>query len=300
MFDIIIVGCGPAGMTAAIYALRDGKKVLILEKETIGGKIASSPRVDNYPGLKHIKGVHLANNLYEQVIDLGGIVEIEEVKKIIPGKIKTIITDSNKYEAKAIIIASGTNYRHLGLVEEENFIGNGISFCTVCDGAFYKGEDVAVVGGGNSAVINALSLADICKTVYLIVRKDFLRSAKEQTKELETKDNIKIMYESNIVKINGDENIESITIKRKDEEKTLMVSGIFLAIGQDAETDYLEKQIKLNKDNYIEANEAMETNVDGIFVAGDVREKSIRQLTTAVSDGTIAALSALEYLKKNS
>ncbi len=296
MYDLIIIGCGPAGMTAAIYALRAGKKVLILEKETIGGKIASAPLVENYPGLNSVSGTVLANNLYEQVMSFGGKVEIEEVLEIIPGKIKKVITDMNEYETKAIIIASGSGFRELGLPNEKDFIGNGISFCTVCDGAFYKDKAVAVVGGANSAVINAISLSEMCSKVYLIVRSSFLKGDKKRIDELSKIKNVEILYNSKVKSINGNDEVESIDIENSDTIKNIKVSGIFLAIGQIPTTNFIKNDIELTDDNYIKSDENCATNMNGIFVAGDVRDKKIRQLTTAVSDGTIAALNAIDYL----
>lgn len=297
MYDLIIVGCGPAGMTAAIYALRDGKKVLILEKETIGGKISSSPLVQNYPGFQKISGAELSDKLYEQVLNLGGTIEIEEVLKIVPGEIKRVITDENEYEARAIILASGSKYRHLEIESEEDYIGNGISFCTICDGAFYKGRDVAVVGGANSAIVNTLALSEICNEVYLIVRKEELRGAKEQIDELKAKENVQIIYNANVVKLLGDDELEKIVIDKNGTLEEISVDGMFLSVGQIPEVNYVNDELKLSNDHYIKSNEDCQTNLDGIFVAGDVRDKKIRQLTTAVNDGTIAALNAIEYLK---
>lgn len=175
-YDIIVIGCGISGMTSAIYALRSDKSVLILEKETIGGQISSSPLIENYPGYQKISGMELSNNLYEQVINLGGVIELEEVTEIKIGKEKEVITTDNTYKSDAIIIATGAKHRLLGLENETNLIGNGIHFCVTCDGAFYKDKDVCVVGGGNSAVTNALLLSDICKNVYIIQNIDDLKS----------------------------------------------------------------------------------------------------------------------------
>ena len=299
MYDIVIIGAGPAGLTAAIYALREKKKIVILEKETIGGKITSSSNVENYPGFKSISGMDLANNLYEQVINLGGKIKIEEVVKIEEGKIKKVITDENEYEAKSIIIASGSKYKKLGLENEEDLIGNGISFCTVCDGAFYKDKIVCVIGGGNSAIINAVYLSQICQKVYLIVRKENLKGDKLVINSLEHKENIEIIYNANVIKyITENDELTGVLIKQEKNEEKIEVDGVFLAIGQIPEIDYTNNLINLNTEKYIISNEDCKTNIKGIFVAGDVREKKVRQLTTAVSDGTIAALNALNYLKE--
>ena len=299
MYDIVIIGAGPAGLTAAIYALREKKKIVILEKETIGGKITSSSNVENYPGFKSISGMDLANNLYEQVINLGGKIKIEEVVKIEEGKIKKVITDENEYEAKSIIIASGSKYKKLGLENEEDLIGNGISFCTVCDGLFYKDKTVCVIGGANSAIINAVYLSQICQKVYLIVRKEKLKGDKLVINSLKHKENIEIIYNANVIKyITENDELKGVLIKQEKNEEKIEVDGVFLAIGQIPEIDYTNNLINLNTEKYIISNEDCKTNIKGIFVAGDVREKKVRQLTTAVSDGTIAALNALNYLKE--
>lgn len=294
MYDIIIVGCGPAGLTAAIYALRANKKILILEKDNIGGQITSSLKVENFPGFKQISGNDLMNNLYEQAIDLGCEINIEEVIKIKDGKIKTVITDENEYETKSLIIATGCKNRLLGIDREEKFIGNGISFCVACDGAFYKDKVVAVIGGGNSAVINALSLSEICKKVYLIQNLDFLTAEDMLKERIKEKNNIEIMYNSKVVKLIGDDELKSIEVSGK-EDKTIAIDGMFISIGQIPQNDIFKGIIDLNEQNYIKSIECL-TNKEGIFVAGDCREKKIRQLTTAAGDGTIAALEAINYL----
>lgn len=294
MYDIIIVGCGPAGLTAAIYALRANKKILILEKDNIGGQITSSLKVENFPGFKQISGNDLMNNLYEQAIDLGCEINIEEVIKIKDGKIKTVITDENEYETKSLIIATGCKNRLLGIDREEEFIGNGISFCVACDGAFYKDKIVAVIGGGNSAVINALSLSEICKKVYLIQNLDFLTAEDMLKERIKEKNNIEIMYNSKVVKLIGDDELKSIEVSGK-EDKIIAIDGMFISIGQIPQNDIFKGIIDLNEQNYIKSIECL-TNKEGIFVAGDCREKKIRQLTTAAGDGTIAALEAINYL----
>lgn len=295
-YDIIIIGCGPSGMTSAIYALRSGKSVLILEKESIGGQISSSPLVENYPGYTSISGVELSNNLYEQVISLGGEIELEEVTEIKIGKEKEVIAGNKTYLCDAIIIATGAKHRLLGLDNEIELIGNGIHFCVSCDGAFYKDKIVAVIGGGNSAITNALSLSDICKKVYIIQNLDHLTAEKNLINKLNEKDNIEIYYNSKVEKINGKEELESIVINKDEKEKTIKLDGMFISIGLTPQTDFIKHLIKLNEYNYIESDNSCSTNIKGIFVSGDVRNKKIRQLTTAVNDGTIAALEAVEYI----
>ena len=299
MYDIVIVGAGPAGLTAAIYALREEKKVVILEKETIGGKITSSSKVENYPGFKSISGMDLANNLYEQVIDLGGEINIEEVLSIENGKVKKVITDENTYETKSIIIASGSKYKTLNLDNEEELIGNGISFCTVCDGSFYKNKDVCVVGGANSALNSVLYLSKLCNKVYLVVRGPKLKGDKKVIDNVLSLSNVEVLYNTTVNKyILDNDELVAIEVKSNESKKRLNVDGVFLAIGQSPEIDYLNNLVKVDENNYIVASENCMTNIDGIFVAGDVRKKEVRQLTTAVSDGTNAAINAINYLKE--
>ena len=299
MYDIVIVGAGPAGLTAAIYALREEKKVVILEKETIGGKITSSSKVENYPGFKSISGMDLANNLYEQVIDLGGEINIEEVLSIENGKEKKVITDENTYETKSIIIASGSKYKTLNLDNEEELIGNGISFCTVCDGSFYKNKDVCVVGGANSALNSVLYLSKLCNKVYLVVRGPKLKGDKKVIDNVLSLSNVEVLYNTTVNKyILDNDELVAIEVKSNESKKRLNVDGVFLAIGQSPEIDYLNNLVKVDENNYIVASENCMTNIDGIFVAGDVRKKEVRQLTTAVSDGTNAAINAINYLKE--
>ena len=299
MYDIVIVGAGPAGLTAAIYALREEKKVVILEKETIGGKITSSSKVENYPGFKSISGMDFANNLYEQIIDLGGEINIEEVLSIENGKLKKVITDENTYETKSIIIASGSKYKTLNLDNEEELIGNGISFCTVCDGSFYKNKNVCVVGGANSALNSVLYLSKLCNKVYLVVRGPKLKGDKKVIDNVLSLSNVEVLYNTTVNKyILDNDELVGVEVKSNECEKRLDVEGVFLAIGQSPEIDYLNDLIKVDENNYVLASEDCITNIDGIFVAGDVRKKEVRQLTTAVSDGTNAAINAINYLKE--
>lgn len=293
MYDVIIIGCGPAGMTAALYLLRANKKVLILEKETIGGQISSSPLVENYPGISQISGSELSNNMYEQITNLGAEIELEEVVEIKNGKTKTVITTDNKYESKSIIIATGCKYRLLGIENEEDLIGSGIHFCVSCDGAFYKDKIVAVIGGGNSAVINATYLSDICKKVYLIQKEKELTAEKTLQERLRKKDNVEIIISHEIKKINGKESLESIVL---NDDTEIKLDGMFIAIGQIPQNDFIKNIINLDERNYIDSEDA-KTNEEGIFVAGDCRKKKYRQLTTACNDGTNAALEVINYLE---
>jgi len=295
MYDAIIIGCGPAGMTSAIYLARANKKVLILEKETIGGQMASSPLIENYPGYSSISGSELANNMFEQLSNLGVEIELEEVVEIKDGEIKKVITEDNTYEAKSIIIATGCKYRLLGLDNEEDLIGKGIHFCVACDGAFYKDKTVAVIGGGNSAVINAITLSDLCKKVYLIQNLDYLTAEPILIDKIKGKQNVEIILSSVVTKINGEDELESININNSDEIK---IDGMFISIGLIPQSDFVKDLLSINKYGYIESNDCV-TALKGIFVAGDCRDKKVRQVTVATSDGTVAATSAIEYLNNN-
>jgi len=293
MLDVIIIGAGPAGLTAGIYLARAGYKPLILEKETIGGQIASSPLIENFPGFKSISGSEFADNLYEQVISLGANIEIENVIKIEDGKIKKVITEDNVYKCKAVIIATGSKYRQLGIEDEEKFIGKGIHFCTSCDGAFYKDKVIAVIGGANSAAINAIYMSNIANKVYLIYRGEKLKCEKTLEDKINCIDNIEVMYNKNITCLEGTDELTGIILN--DSEK-LKLSAIFLSIGMDAQTGCFDSIIETSLDKYFSSKDC-KTSLDGIFVAGDCREKKIRQLTTAVNDGTIAATLVIDYLK---
>lgn len=297
MYDIIIIGCGPAGMTSAIYAARSNKKVLILEKETIGGQMASSPLIENYPGYTSISGSELANNMFDQVNNLGVEIELEEVLEILDGDIKKVITDSNTYEAKAVIVATGSKYRLLGLENEENLIGNGIHFCTACDGIFFKDKIVAVVGGGNSAVINALTLADICKKVYVIQNLEKLTCEGILEDNLKEKNNVEIITNSTVKKLIGEDSLESILVNIDNKEEEIKLDGMFISIGLTPQSEFVKKLLKVNKYGYIESKDCI-TNIPGIFVAGDCRDKAFRQVTISTSDGTVAATEAINYLNK--
>ena len=292
MYDIIIIGAGPAGMTAAIYAARANKKVLVLEALSYGGEILNTLKIENYPVEENISGFDFATKLYNQVIKLGVEVKLEKVLSI--NENKEVKTNENTYISKSIIIATGLNNRKLNLSLEEELIGKGISYCATCDGAFFKGKDVAVVGGGNTALEDALYLSDICNKVYLIHRRNEFRADPITIDKVLNKDNIIVMYDSIITKINGSNYLESIEVNNE----LLKVDGLFIAIGKIPSLDYLNGLIETNEDGYIKSNELCHTNIDGIFVAGDIREKTLRQLVTATSDGAIAATEAIKYINK--
>lgn len=293
MYDIIIIGAGPAGMTAALYAARANKKVLILEALNYGGEIINTLNIENYPVEESISGFDFATKLYNQIINLGVEVKLEKVLSI--NEEKQIKTNKNTYTTKSIIIATGLSNRKLDLPLEEELTGKGISYCATCDGAFFKGKDVAVVGGGNTALEDALYLSNICNKVYLIHRKNSFRADAVTIDKVLNQNNIKVLYDSIITKLNGNTNLESIEINNNE---TLSVKGLFIAIGKIPNLDYLNNLIKTNNEGYIKSNELCHTNIEGIFVAGDIREKSLRQLVTATSDGAIAATEAIKYINK--
>lgn len=290
MYDIIIIGAGPAGMTAALYARRANKKVLVLEALNYGGQIINSPNIENYPIEENINGFDFATKLYNQITKLGVEVKLEKVISI--SNNKEVKTNKSIYNTKSIIIATGLKTKKLELPLEEELIGKGISYCATCDGAFFKDKDVAVVGGGNSALEDVLYLSDICNKVYLIHRRDEFRGDPITVSKVKEKDNIEILYNSIITKINGNDYLESIEINN---EKILNIKGLFIAIGKTPTLDFIN-DIDTTEDGYIKSTELCHTNIDGIFVAGDIRNKNLRQLVTATSDGAIAATEAIKYL----
>lgn len=301
MYDIIIVGAGPAGMTAALYAKQAGKNVLILEKEAYGGQILKAHKVKNYPGFSEISGFDFATNLYNQLTNLNVEVKFEEVLKInSKDDTKEIVTKKGNYLCKSVIIAAGAKSRKLNLNNEDNLIGKGVSYCTTCDGMFFKDKTVAVYGGGNSAIDGAIYLSDICKKVYLIYRRDNFRVESENIDNLRNKNNIEVIFNTTITDLIGEDKLKSIKIKKHDNEENLTVDGLFIEIGYIPVSEICNNLVETDSNGYIISNEECKTNIEGILVCGDIRVKSVRQLTTACSDGTIAALNACKYLiKKN-
>ncbi len=297
MYDIIIVGAGPAGLTAALYALRSGKSVLVLEAETFGGQITMSPLVENYPGKNAMSGIEFSDTLMDQVTELGGEIELERVLEIKDGDTKTVVTEYGEYQAKSVIIAVGAKHRALGIENEENLIGHGISYCAVCDGAFYADKEVAVCGGGSSALVDALYLSGICKKVYLIHRRDAFRAEESLVKKVEAKENIELVLDAVVEKLIGDNALETIGVRKKNGETLeFSVPGLFVMIGMEPQNEPFKSVAELDESGYFDATETCRTKTDGIFIAGDCRKKSVRQLTTATADGTVAAVAACEYI----
>ncbi len=303
MTDVLIIGAGPAGLAAAIYVQRAGKKALLLEEYSYGGQIINTPEIENYPGIAKISGFDFATNLYQQAINLGAELVFEKAVEIEDKNDKKIVKGSqgNLYEAKAVIIATGAKNRHLGINKEEELIGRGISYCATCDGAFFKGKDVAVNGGGNTALSDALFLSDYCNKVYLIHRRDEFRGEAGNLEALRKKDNVEFILNSSVSSLLGEEKLEGLELTHKltGEKRQIKVSGLFVAIGQEPANEDFKNVTDLDKAGYIFAGEDMRTKTAGIFTAGDCRTKEVRQLTTAASDGAVAALMACEYCNKN-
>ncbi len=293
MYDIIVVGGGPGGLTAALYARRANKTVLVIEKATFGGQITYSPNVENIPGFVSLSGNEFAEKMVEQVMEQGADVECAEVLSITDGDIKTVVTDSGNFEGKSVIIATGAKHRLLGLENEENLIGNGISFCAVCDGAFYENKTVAVIGGGNSALQEALMLTELCKKVYVVQNLDYFTGEKKLVNMLEAKNNVEIILGAKVTKLLGENELTGIVV---NDDKTLELDGMFVAVGLVPQNEIFKDLINLNSYGYVDADEKCLTNRNGIFVAGDCRSKKIRQVVTACADGATAALAACDYV----
>lgn len=297
MYDIIIIGGGPAGLTAALYACRANKKTLVIEKETFGGQITFSPKVENIPGFISLTGNEFAEKLVEQVLEQGADVESCEVLEIKDGDIKTVVTDDSEYQCKAVIIATGAKHRMLGIKDEEKYVGEGISFCAVCDGAFYKNKTVAVVGGGNSALQEAILLSDLAKKVYVVQNLDFLTGEKKLSDQLYKLENVEVITGVTVESFLGDSELKGIVIKDSaGESRELSVDGLFIAIGLIPQNEAFKNVIELDSRGYAVIDETCESATRGIFVAGDCRTKKIRQVTTAASDGATAALAACDYI----
>ncbi len=301
MYDIIIIGAGPAGLTAALYARRADKKVLVIEKETFGGQITHSPKVENYPGFTVMSGNEFADKLIEQVMFQGAEIELDTVTGI-KGEAGnfTVECERGSFEAKSVIIATGSHHRQLGLDKENKFTGEGVSYCAVCDGAFYKDKDVAVIGGGNSALQEAILLSKTSKSVTVVQNLPFLTGEIKLREEIEKTANISVILSSVVLEILGDDKFEGIKIKNTetDEESDVIVDSIFVAIGQQPENEPFKDVVKLNEYGYIISDETCipKANFNGIYTAGDCRTKKIRQIATAISDGATAALEACNFV----
>ena len=300
MYDIIVVGGGPAGLCAAVYARRANKSVLILEKNAFGGQITFSPKVENYPAFETVSGSELADKMVGQVLAQGADVEIETATAIrTEGDLRIVKTeDGNRYEAHAVILANGARHRHLGIENEERFIGEGISFCAVCDGAFYKNKTVALIGGGNSALQEAILLSESCKKVYVIQNLDFLTGESRLQEILANRGNVEVITGTVVKSINDTPEFSGITVEQTATGKTteLALDGMFVAIGLVPENGAFESVATLTDAGYFDADETCVTKTPGVFVAGDTRKKSVRQVSTAIADGAVAAIAACRYI----
>ena len=295
MIDIGIIGAGPAGLSAAIYAERAGKHAVLFEAQTYGGKIINVFKIANYPAIKEISGFDFATNLYEQALGLGAEVKNAKVVGIEDkGDYKTLKTDEGNFDVRAVIIATGASNKPLGVDNEVDYIGKGVSYCATCDGAFFKGKDVAVVGGGDTAFEDALFLTNYCNKVYLIHRRDEFKAEQSFIDELKKKDNVEFVLNSTVTKLNGESKLESIEVNN---ERSIKVEGLFIAVGIVPSNTAFENVVDLDNLGFIVAREDCLTKTPGVFVAGDTRTKGVRQLTTACADGAVAALAACNYIK---
>ena len=297
MYDIIIVGAGPAGMTAALYALRSNKKILILEARSYGGQIVNAHKIENYPGIPMVSGFEYATTLYNQIQKLGAEIKYETVIKIDANK--NVYTSKNTYATKAIILATGAENKKLGIPNESQLVGKGVSYCATCDGNFYKNKVVAVTGSGSTALEDAIYLVDICSKVYLINSEKDFNGLERFVDELLEHSNVEILYATKIEKLIGTERVEGITVQDSDgTAREIAINGLFIAVGQSPKNEIFANVIKLNENGYIIATDEVHTNVPGIYVAGDAKVKTLRQLTTAVGDGALAATTAIRELGK--
>ena len=300
MYDIIVIGAGVSGMTSALYSIRSGKKVLVLESDTIGGQIALSPRVENYPSIKQISGEELTSNLFEQITDLGVDFELEKVLKV--EKVDdhfVVTTDYATREAKAVIIANGAKARHIGVQGEEDLIGHGVSYCAVCDGAFFEGEEVALIGDANTALQYGMLLSDKCKKVYVLTLFDKFFGEPGLVKALVNRPNVEVHHNLMLQEFKQkDGELTGLIFKNTQDDSIfdVNVKGVFIAVGQAPENEIFKDLVDLDKNGFIIADESCKTKVDGLFVAGDTRTKQTRQLTTACADGSTAGLAACRYI----
>ena len=299
LYDILIVGGGPAGLTAATYARRAGKSVLVIEKNAFGGQITWSPKVENFPGFVSVSGAELGDRLLEQAMEQGAEVELDEVTSVSvrPDGITTVACDSGAvFEGRALIAAVGAKPRMLGLEREAELVGNGVCFCAVCDGAFYAGKDVAVNGGGNSALQDALLLSEKCRRVYLIHRRDAFRGEQKLVEALEKRENVEFVLRASVAELLGDGELTGVVVEQDGQRRELPVAGLFVAIGHAPDNGIFSGLMDLDRAGYAASGEDCLTATPGVFVAGDCRAKGVRQLTTAAADGAVAALAACRYL----
>lgn len=304
MADIIIIGAGTAGLTAAIYAKRAGMEAVVFESDSYGGQIINTPEIENYPGIRNVSGFEFATSLYEQAVSLGARVEFDKIVSI-EGTYETGFTVKGEYgtteTGKCIIIAAGARNRHMGIAGEEKFEGRGISYCATCDGSFFKGKTTAVVGGGNTALEDAVYLSDICEKVYIIHRRDEYRADAAQVELLRSRGNIEEVLSYVVKDLKGEDRLNSLVLEsRKDGSvRELTVDGVFVAIGQIPSSELFKGIVDMDEFGYIISGEDCHTSAAGILAAGDIRTKKVRQLTTAASDGAVAALAACDLIRSS-
>ena len=298
MHDIIIIGGGPAGLTAATYACRAGKSVLVIEKNAFGGQIAWSPKVENFPGFVSVSGVELGDRLLEQAMAQGSDVELEEAREIRrEGEGFLVLCESGAYfEGRALILATGAKPRMLGVAREEELVGSGVCYCAVCDGAFYAGKPVAVCGGGNSALQDALLLSESCSKVWLIHRRGSFRGEQKLVDALEARANVEFVMNAAVTELLGAEELSGLVVEQEGVRREIPAEGLFVAIGHQPDNGAFASLLRLDPAGYADSGEDCLTETPGVFVAGDCRRKSVRQLTTAAADGASAALAAVQYL----
>lgn len=298
-YDIIVVGGGPAGLAAAIYGRRAEKSVLVLEKNGFGGQIAWSPKVDNFPGVPEVSGAELADRMFSQALGLGADAELAEATAVSPAPGGfTVSTPDGDYAAKAVVLATGAQHRKLGVDREDELAGNGVCYCAVCDGAFYKDRPVAVAGGGDAALQDALLLANVCSQVYIIHRRDEFRAEAANVRAVLSRGNITCLMNSRVVALEGEGELSGIVVEDKAtlERRSIAVDGLFVAVGYEAANSAFAPIAKLDAAGWFTAGEDCAAGTPGVFAAGDCRAKTVRQLTTAVGDGAAAAVAACRYI----
>lgn len=297
--DIVIIGAGAAGMTAAVYAARGGNSAIVLEQNVHGGQIVNTGEVENYPAILSISGVEFAGNLYEQATSHGADIRYEKVTGFdFSGPVKVVETDEGRYECKAVILANGVVKRKLGVPGEEKFQGRGVSYCATCDGGFFRGKKTAVVGGGNTALEDALFLANLCEEVTLIHRRDEFRGDAHNVKAVLARENIRILYDTVPLEVLGGQQVTGLKVQNKKmgEESELAVDGVFVAVGQIPQNELFRGTVEMDESGFVAAGEDTKTNIPGVFAAGDTRQKLVRQLVTAAADGAVAAVMAGGYI----
>lgn len=298
LYDILIIGGGPAGLTAATYARRAGKSVLVIEKNAFGGQITWSPRVENFPGFVSVTGTELGDKFLEQAMEQGAEAELEEVISVRDENgVKTVVCESGaEFRGRALIIAVGAKPRMLGVEREEALVGAGVCYCAVCDGAFFSGQDVAVCGGGNAALQDALLLSETCRHVTLIHRRNSFRGEQRLVEALKERENVELVMNAKVTALSGESELTGVTVEQNGQPRELAVTGLFVAVGHQPDNGVFADLMDLDGAGYADACEDCLTKSAGVFVAGDCRTKGVRQLTTAVADGAVAALAACRYL----